>query len=68
MPIMKIKELREAAGMTQAQLAVAMGMMQSAVANWESEVSLPRSRQLPLLAKTLGVKINDLFEHEEEVS
>lgn len=68
MPIMRIKELREAAGLTQGQLAIAMGMMQSAVANWESELALPRSRQLPQLAKTLGVEISDLFEREEEVS
>lgn len=66
--VMRIKELREAAGMTQGQLANAMGTMNSAIANWESELALPRSRQLPQLAKTLGVEISDLFEREEEVS
>ena len=51
------------------QLAVSMGVVHSAVANWESEVVLPRSRDLPLLARVLGCEINDLFVNEcEEVS
>ena len=55
--------------MSQKQLAVSMGYVQSAVANWESEVVLPRSRDLPLLARVLGCEINDLFVNEcEEVS
>ena len=68
MPVMRIKELREAAGMTQGELAKAMNNLQSAVANWESEVALPRSRDLPQLARALGVEIGELFEREEEVS
>lgn len=66
MPVMRIKELREAAGLTQGELAKTMNNLQSAVANWESEVALPRSRDLPQLAKALGVKIGDLFEQEQE--
>lgn len=68
MPVMRIKELREAAGMTQGDLAKAMNNLQSAVANWESEVALPRSRDLPQLARALGVEIGELFEREEDVS
>lgn len=60
--IMRIKALREAAGLTQVQLASAMGTIQNVVSAWESERALPRSRQLPLLAYVLGVEIGDLFE------
>lgn len=49
--IMRIKELREAAGMTQKQVADTMGVLTSAVSNWESEVALPRARQLPCWPK-----------------
>lgn len=54
---MRIRALREAAGMTQIELAASMGVVQNAVSNWENEVCLPRARQLPLL----GCKIDDLF-------
>lgn len=58
---MRIRALREAAGMTQMELASSMGVVQNAVSNWENEVCLPRARQLPLLAELLGYKIDDLF-------
>ena len=61
MAVMNIKELREAAGLSQQQLAAAMGVLQSAVSNWETEIALPRARQLPALAAALGCTINDLF-------
>lgn len=59
--VMRIKERREAAGLTQKQLAAAMGVMQSAISSWEKETYLPNVRQLPLLASVLGCTINDLF-------
>ena len=59
--IMRIKELREAAAMTQKQVADSMGVLTSAVSNWESEVALPRARQLPQLARVLGCSIDELF-------
>ena len=58
---MNIKKLREAAGLTQNQLAERMGVMQTAVSNWENEVALPKARQLPLLAHVLDCSISDLF-------
>lgn len=45
--IMRIRELREDAEMTQQQLANGMGVVRNAVSNWENEISLPRVRQLP---------------------
>ena len=64
--VMRIKELREAAGVTQSVLATQMGTIQSSVCNWESEAALPKSRDLPRLAKLLGCSINDLFVHDED--
>ena len=59
--VMRIKELREKVGFSQQELANRMGVLQSAVCNWENEGALPRSRQLPELARVLNCTINDLF-------
>ncbi len=59
--VMRIKELRVAANMTQEQLAAGMGVEQNSVSNWENENYLPRTRQLPTLARLLNCSINDLF-------
>lgn len=59
--IMRIKELRVAAGMTQGELAAGMGVNQNTISQWEHEVVLPRTRQLPELARLLGVSFNELF-------
>lgn len=64
--VMKVKQLRQQAGLTQTQLGSELGCTQSIVANWESEVALPRTRDLPRLASVLNCSINDLFvEHPE---
>ena len=60
--IMRIRELREKAEMTQQALGCRMGVMVSAVSNWETEIALPLSRQLPHLAHVQGCSISDLFE------
>ena len=54
--------------LTQQQVADSMGVLQSAVSNWESEVALPRARQLPLLARVLGCSIDELFAQEPEAA
>lgn len=63
---MRIKKLREAAGLQQKQVAEGMGVLQSAVSNWETEVALPKARQLPQLAEVLGCSVSDLFVHVED--
>lgn len=60
--VMRIRVIREARGMTQGALGAAMGAAQNVISQWESEVALPRARQLPLLAQVLGCTIDDLFE------
>lgn len=59
--ILRIRELREAAGIQQKQLAERMGVLPTVISNWESETALPRTRQLPALAEALDCTINDLF-------
>lgn len=58
---MRIRELREAANLQQKQVAAHMGVLQTAVSNWETEVALPKARELPRLARVLGCSIDDLF-------
>lgn len=65
MPVMCIKQRREAAGLSQGALGVQMGVVQGAIGNWESEVSLPKARDLPRLARVLGCSIDDLFVKEQ---
>ena len=68
MPVMRIKELREAAGLKQTELAASMGVFKTVLSNWESEVALPRARDIPYLARALGVTIDELFVPIEDVS
>jgi transcriptional regulator with XRE-family HTH domain len=53
--------LREAAGITQTQLAEFVGVPQGTIAFWEWSETPPRSSALPLLAKALGVGVDDLL-------
>lgn len=66
MPVMCIKERREACGLSQSSLALQMGLRQSAVGNWETEVALPKARDLPRLSKVLHCSIDDLFVKEQD--
>ncbi len=60
--IFRIRELRQAKGMTQAQLAKAMAMKSaSAVTMWESGDRNPTSETLPRLARVLGCTVDDLY-------
>ncbi len=59
--VMRIREWREGAGLSQKELAMRMGVVPGAVSNWESELALPKARDLPLLARVLGCSIDDLF-------
>ncbi len=59
--VMRIKLLREAQKISQTELAAKMGVAQNAISQWESEVALPRARDLPRLADLLGCRIDDLF-------
>lgn len=58
----RIRRLREQLGMTQKQLADALGLNQSAIALWESGKTVPTIQNLYRLADILGCKPRDLFE------
>ena len=60
--------MRRAAGLTQTQLAVRMGVAQNSISMWEHEVILPRTRDIPRLAAVLGCSIDELFIPDAELA
>lgn len=64
--VMNIKDLRQARGLDQTELADQMGVNQSTVSAWERETALPKARDLPRLAQVLGCSIEALFAEQEE--
>ena len=49
-----LRELREAAGLSQWQLSVRLGVTEGAVSRWEAGTRLPQPRHLAPLARLLG--------------
>lgn len=58
---MKIKELRIAAGLTQAELAKKLNVDQSAVSLWEAGKTQPLRKIRKELAATLGCTVDELM-------
>lgn len=58
----RIRRLREQLGMTQKQLADALGLNQSAIALWESGKTVPTLQNLYRLADILGCDARDLLD------
>jgi transcriptional regulator with XRE-family HTH domain len=56
-----LAELREAAGLTQQQLAEKLGVQQSNIAFWERWDKPPRGEVLPKLAEALSVSTDALL-------
>lgn len=61
---MKVKELRQAANITQGDLGKLLGVDRSTVAYWESGVAMPRAELIPALADALNCTIDTLFGRE----
>lgn len=62
-----IRRLRKKAGLTQAELAKAMGYNSPTIVTmWESGDRKPPSDKLPQLAKTLECSIDELFGEYQE--
>jgi transcriptional regulator with XRE-family HTH domain len=55
-----IRQLREEAGLTQLQLASALGCTPSAVYNWERGRSEPRASQVRAMATIFRVSMDDI--------
>lgn len=68
----KIKELRKSRGLTQEQLANAIGISFQAVSKWETNIAYPDITLAPVLANFFGVSMDELFnfnlaEKEKEI-
>lgn len=61
-----LAELRIAAGLTQNQLAAAMGVDRTAISKWETGEALPRTDKLKSLAKALNCSIDELLKGVEQ--
>ena len=55
---------REAAGMTQGQLAQRLGVRAKTLRDWENDLSEPRANRLQMLAALLGVSLRWLLTGE----
>ena len=56
----KLKELRNAKGISQAKLAADIHISRSAVAKWENGLGLPNDDSLKMLADYFGISIDEL--------
>lgn len=63
---MRIRELREAEGITQTALASRMGVSRQAVNQWETGTVWPSAQILPALAAALGCSIDELYTEPED--
>ncbi|MDQ2093430.1 helix-turn-helix domain-containing protein [Rhodalgimonas zhirmunskyi] len=58
----RVTGAREAAGMTQKQLAKRLGVKLTTVSGWENDLSEPRANKLSMLAGVLNVSLTWLLE------
>ena len=63
-----IRSRRAARGLTQEQVAQALGITATAVSKWERNASLPEVTLLPALARLLGTDLNDLLAFQQEMT
>jgi len=71
-PKSRVADLREKSGLTQAQLAVLVGVTTNTIQNWEKQKGLDQLERYLKLAEILGCEVSDLVEYvpvgEEEKS
>ena len=60
--ILKIKEYRQQAGLTQSQLAALVGATQKQISAWENGTNEPSIRALKAISKSLACTIDDLID------
>ena len=58
--------MRLARGLTQTQLADKLGVVQSAVCQWERETYEPKIKNLKAMAKVLECTVDDLLSEDED--
>lgn len=59
---MKLRQLRQAARMTQAEAAARLGIDRSAVAHWEQGRNGPSKRIMPRVAELYRCSVEDLLD------
>ena len=62
----RIAALRREKGLKQDELAEKLGVSPQAVSKWENDQTCPDISLLPLLAKTLGVTVDELLSGKQE--
>ncbi|MBR6953988.1 MAG: LexA family transcriptional regulator [Clostridia bacterium] len=62
----RIKELRQAAHMTQAELSSALGISLSAVKGWEAGRSRPDIANIPMLCRALNVRVSEFYAPDDQ--
>ena len=62
----RIAALRREKGLKQDELAEKLGVSAQAVSKWENDQTCPDISLLPLLAKTLGVSVDELLSGKQE--
>lgn len=60
----KIRELRKARGVTQEELANALGISFQAISKWETGIALPDVTMTPAIARYFGVTMDTLFDFD----
>lgn len=64
----RLQVLRRKNNLTQAEVAMVLGVSASSVAKWETTNTFPRAELLPALADLLHCTIDDLFGRGKETS
>lgn len=64
---MTLKEARVSAGLTQEEVAKALGVKRSAISMWETGKSFPKAKMLPLISVIYRKPIHELIEMNPEV-
>ena len=60
MPTSRLRELREARGLTQTSLALLVGVAERTYRTWEAGTNVPTARNARRLARRLGVTVEAL--------
>jgi transcriptional regulator with XRE-family HTH domain len=63
----RLRSLREAAGLSQDQFALIAGVSRNAVSQWEAGRTRPATDRLVLIARSLGVAMEDLLSPRAQV-
>lgn len=64
----RLLALRKAAGLTQIELASALGVSNANIAFWEWSQKPPRSDVLPAMARALRVRVEDILGNEADAA